>query len=324
MHIPALISDLAVMLITAGVITIIFKKINQPLVLGYILAGFLLSTYFPFFPTVVDTDTIETWSEIGIIFLMFHLGLEFNLHKLASVGNTAIITAIVEVTGILVLGFGAGRLLGFSVMDSIFLGGMLSMSSTTIIIKAFEELDLKKKKFTELVFGTLVIEDIVGIFMMVILSTISVSQNVSGGEVFASLSIMILYLVVWLVLGIYLLPTFLNKTIKLMNDEMLLIVSLGLCFGMVILADALGFSSALGAFLAGSLLAGTVHVERIEHLTKGVKDLFGAIFFLSVGMLVNPQTLVDYALPKNERRNHDSYRQKTTRKESGNILSIYF
>lgn len=297
MHIPALISDLAVMLITAGVITIIFKKINQPLVLGYILAGFLLSTYFPFFPTVVDTDTIETWSEIGIIFLMFHLGLEFNLHKLASVGNTAIITAIVEVTGILVLGFGAGRLLGFSVMDSIFLGGMLSMSSTTIIIKAFEELDLKKKKFTELVFGTLVIEDIVGIFMMVILSTISVSQNVSGGEVFASLSIMILYLVVWLVLGIYLLPTFLNKTIKLMNDEMLLIVSLGLCFGMVILADALGFSSALGAFLAGSLLAGTVHVERIEHLTKGVKDLFGAIFFLSVGMLVNPQTLVDYALP---------------------------
>ncbi len=297
MHIPALISDLAVMLITAGVITIIFKKINQPLVLGYILAGFLLSTYFPFFPTVVDTDTIETWSEIGIIFLMFHLGLEFNLHKLASVGNTAIITAIVEVTGILVLGFGAGRLLGFSVMDSIFLGGMLSMSSTTIIIKAFEELDLKKKKFTELVFGTLVIEDIVGIFMMVILSTISVSQNVSGGEVFASISIMILYLVVWLVLGIYLLPTFLNKTIKLMNDEMLLIVSLGLCFGMVILADALGFSSALGAFLAGSLLAGTVHVERIEHLTKGVKDLFGAIFFLSVGMLVNPQTLVDYALP---------------------------
>ena len=295
MHIPILISDLAVMLITAGLITILFKKIKQPLVLGYILAGFLISSYFPFFPTVVDTDSITTWSEIGIIFLMFHLGLEFNLHKLARVGSTAIITAIVEVIGILAVGFLAGRLLGFGVMDSVFLGGMLSMSSTTIIIKAFDELQLRGKKFTELVFGTLVIEDIVGIFMMVILSTISVSKNVTGGQVAGSLSLMILYLIIWLILGIYFLPTFLNRTIKLMNDEMLLIVSLGVCFGMVILANALGFSSALGAFLSGSLLAGTVHVERIEHLTKGVKDLFGAVFFLSVGMLVNPQTLVEYA-----------------------------
>lgn len=297
MHIPVLISDLAVMLITAGLITILFKKIKQPLVLGHILAGFLISSYFPFFPTVVDTDSITTWSEIGIIFLMFHLGLEFNLHKLARVGSTAIITAIVEVIGILAVGFLAGRLLGFGVMDSVFLGGMLSMSSTTIIIKAFDELQLRGKKFTELVFGTLVIEDIVGIFMMVILSTISVSKNVTGGQVAGSLSLMILYLIIWLILGIYFLPTFLNRTIKLMNDEMLLIVSLGVCFGMVILANALGFSSALGAFLSGSLLAGTVHVERIEHLTKGVKDLFGAVFFLSVGMLVNPQTLVEYAAP---------------------------
>ena len=297
MHIPVLISDLAVMLITAGLITILFKKIKQPLVLGYILAGFLISSYFPFFPTVVDTDSITTWSEIGIIFLMFHLGLEFNLHKLARVGSTAIITAIVEVIGILAVGFLAGRLLGFGVMDSVFLGGMLSMSSTTIIIKAFDELQLRGKKFTELVFGTLVIEDIVGIFMMVILSTISVSKNVTGGQVAGSLSLMILYLIIWLILGIYFLPTFLNRTIKLMNDEMLLIVSLGVCFGMVILANALGFSSALGAFLSGSLLAGTVHVERIEHLTKGVKDLFGAVFFLSVGMLGNPQTLVEYATP---------------------------
>ena len=239
MHIPALISDLAVMLITAGLITILFKKIKQPLVLGYILAGFLISSYFPFFPTVVDTENISTWSEIGIIFLMFHLGLEFNLHKLARVGSTAIITAIVEVAGILAMGYAAGRLLGFGTMDSIFLGGMLSMSSTTIIIKAFDELGLKKKKFTELVFGTLVIEDIAGIFMMVILSTISVSRHVSGGEVAKSLSMMILYLVIWLILGIYFLPTFLNKTIRIMNDEMLLIVSLGVCFGMVILAGAL-------------------------------------------------------------------------------------
>ena len=297
MHIPALIYDLAIMLITAGLITIVFKKIKQPLVLGYILAGFLISSYFPFFPTVVDTESIKTWSEIGIIFLMFHLGLEFNLHKLAQVGSTAIITAIVEVAGMILIGFGAGQLLGFGTMDSVFLGGMLSMSSTTIIIKAFDELNLKGKKFTELVFGTLVIEDIVGIFMMVILSTISVSQNVSGGEVVGSISVMVLYLIVWLVLGIYLIPTFLNKTIKFMNDEVLMIVSIGLCFGMVILANALGFSSALGAFLAGSLLAGTIHVEKVEHLTKGIKDLFGAVFFLSVGMMVNPETLVEYAIP---------------------------
>ncbi len=297
MHIPALIYDLAIMLITAGLITILFKKIRQPLVLGYILAGFLISTYFPFFPTVVDTESIKTWSEIGIIFLMFHLGLEFNLHKLAQVGSTAIITAMVEVAGMIVLGFGAGQLLGFGTMDSIFLGGMLSMSSTTIIIKAFDELNLKGKKFTELVFGTLVIEDIVGIFMMVILSTISVSQNVSGGEVVGSISIMVLYLIVWLVLGIYLLPTFLNKTIKFMNEEVLMIVSVGLCFGMVILANGLGFSSALGAFLAGSLLAGTIHAHKVEHLTKNIKDLFGAIFFLSVGMMVNPETLVEYIVP---------------------------
>lgn len=297
MHIPTLISDLAVMLITAGFATILFKKIKQPVVLGYILAGFLISSYFPFFPTVVDTENISTWSEIGIIFLMFHLGLEFNLHKMAQVGSTAIITVFVKITGTLLCGFAIGRVLGFGTMDSIFLGGMLSMSSTIITIKAFDELNLKKEKFTELVFGTLVIEDIVGVFMMVILSTISVSQNVSGSGVAVSLSLMLLYLVIWLILGIYFLPTLLNRTIGIMNDEMLLVTALGVCFGMVILANALGFSSALGAFLAGSLLAGTVHVERIENLTTGVKDLFGAVFFLSVGMMVNPETLVEYALP---------------------------
>ena len=297
MEIPALISDLAVMMLTAGVITILFKKLKQPLVLGYILAGFLISPYFPFYVTVVDTASIETWSEIGIIFLMFHLGLEFNLHKLAQVGSTAFITVIVEVAGIMLLGFTAGQMLRFGRMDSIFLGGMLCISSTTIIIKAFDELNLRKRKFTELVFGTLVVEDIVGIFMMVILSTISVSQNISGGDLAGSLLLMIFYLVAWLVLGIYFLPTFLNKTIKLMNDEMLLIVSAGFCFTMVLLANALGFSSALGAFLAGSFFAGTVHVERISQLTNGVKDLFGAVFFLSVGMMVDPSMLVEYIVP---------------------------
>ena len=296
MHIPTLISDLAVMMLTAGIITIIFKRIKQPLILGYILAGFLISPYFPLFTTVVDTQSIHTWSEIGIIFLMFHLGLEFNLHKLVSVGSTAIITTATGVAGMLGIGYTSGMLLGFGTMNSICLGGMLAMSSTTIIIKVFDELKIKEK-YTELVFGTLVIQDIVGIFMMVILSTISARQNISGVEIMGSLLLMVLYLIIWLVFGIYLLPTFFNKTIKLMNDEMLLVVSIGICFGMVLLADNLGFSTALGSFLAGSLLAGTVHVERVETLTKGVKDLFGAVFFISVGMMVQPEMIAKYIIP---------------------------
>ncbi len=296
MHIPTLISDLAVMLLTAGIITILFKKIKQPLILGYILAGFLISPYFPLFTTVADTTSIHTWSEIGIIFLMFHLGLEFNLHKLASVGSTAIITTVVGVTGMLGIGYMTGMLLGFGSMNSICLGGMLAMSSTTIIIKVFDELQIKEK-YTESVFGTLVIQDIVGIFMMVILSTVSASQNISGMEIMGSLLLMVLYLIIWLVFGIYLLPTFFNRTIKFMNDEMLLVVSVGICFGMVLLADWLGFSTALGAFLAGSLLAGTVHVEKVETLTKGVKDLFGAVFFISVGMMVEPSMIKKYIIP---------------------------
>ncbi|MGN0715695.1 MAG: cation:proton antiporter, partial [Anaerovoracaceae bacterium] len=297
MHIPAFISDLAVMMLTAGAITILFRKIKQPLILGYILAGFLTSPYFPLFMTVEDTEAIHIWSEIGIIFLMFHLGLEFNLHKLAQVGSTAIVTTIIEVAGMLAAGFGAGQLLGFGIMDSICLGGMLSMSSTTVIIKVFDELHLKGKKYTEMVFGTLVIQDIVGIFMMVILSTLSVRQNISGGQIVFSLGLMVLYLIIWLILGIYLLPTLLNRAIQYMNDEMLLVISVGICFGMVLLADWLGFSTALGAFLAGSLLAGTLHVERVEHLTKGVKDMFGAVFFLSVGMMVDPSMIARYAVP---------------------------
>ncbi|MBQ9980861.1 MAG: cation:proton antiporter [Oscillospiraceae bacterium] len=297
MHLPTLIKDLAIMLLTAGIVTVIFKKIKQPLVLGYILAGFLISPYIPFLPTVTDTESIHTWSEIGIIVLMFCLGLEFNLHKLAQVGGTAIITALVEVAGMLFLGFLVGQLMGWSTMNSIFLGGMLSMSSTTIIIKAFDEMNLRKKRFAELVFGTLVIEDIAGIFMMIVLSTISVSQSVAGAELAVKLLLLVLYLVIWLILGILIVPTLLNKAADSMTDEILLILSLGICFGMVLLANALGFSSALGAFLAGSLLAGTKFAERVEHVSKGVKDLFGAVFFLSVGMMVAPASLAKYIVP---------------------------
>ena len=297
MHLPELISDLAIMLLTAGVVTVIFKKIKQPLVLGYIVAGFLIGPYMPFFFTVADSASISTWSEIGVIVLMFGLGLEFNLHKLAQVGGTAIITALTEVGGMLLIGFGVGQLLGWGIMDSVFLGGMLSMSSTTIIIKAFDELGVRNQGFAQLVFGTLVIEDIAGIFMMIILSTLSVSQSISGGALAMKLALLVLYLALWLILGIYLLPTLMNKATPLMNDETLLVSSLGICFGMVLLANALGFSSALGAFMAGSLLAGTVHAERVEHLTSGVKDLFGSVFFLSVGMMLDPAMIVKYIVP---------------------------
>lgn len=297
MHLPELISDLAIMLLTAGVVTVIFKKIKQPLVLGYIVAGFLIGPYMPLFFTVADSASISTWSEIGVIVLMFGLGLEFNLHKLAQVGGTAIITALTEVGGMLLIGFGVGQLLGWCIMDSVFLGGMLSMSSTTIIIKAFDELGVRNQGFAQLVFGTLVIEDIAGIFMMIILSTLSVSQSISSGALAMKLALLVLYLALWLILGIYLLPTLMNKATPLMNDETLLVSSLGICFGMVLLANALGFSSALGAFMAGSLLAGTVHAERVEHLTSGVKDLFGSVFFLSVGMMLDPAMIVKYIVP---------------------------
>lgn len=294
---PKLISDLAIMLLTAGVVAVLFKRFKLPLVLGYILAGFLVGPYMPWFFTVADESSIETWSEIGIIVLMFGLGLEFNLHKLASVGGTAIITALTEVFGMLVLGYLVGQAMGWGMMDSIFLGGMLSMSSTTIIIKAFDELGVRQESFAQLVFGTLVIEDIAGIFMMIILSTVSVSKNISGVDLALQLGLLVLYLALWLILGIYILPTLLRKAERYMNDESLLLASLGICFGMVLLADALGFSSALGAFLAGSLLAGTVHAERVEHLTSGVKDLFGSVFFLSVGMMLDPAMIVRYIVP---------------------------
>ena len=297
MHLPELITDLAIILLTGGVVTVLFKKLNQPLVLGYIAAGFLIGPYMPLFFTVADAEAISTWSEIGIIILMFCLGLEFNLHKLMRVGGTAFITALTEVLGMLLLGYAVGRAMGWASMDSVFLGGMLSMSSTTIIIKAFDELGVSKENYAQLVFGTLVVEDIAGIFMMIILSTVSVSQSVSGPALAMKLGLLVLYLAVWLLLGIYLLPTLLKKTVDFMNDETLLVVSLGLCFGMVLLADALGFSSALGAFLSGSLLAGTVHSERIEHLTSGVKDLFGAVFFISVGMMLDPAMVLKYILP---------------------------
>ena len=295
MHLPHMITDLAVMLLTAGFVTILFKKINQPLILGYILAGFLISPYFPMFFNVEDIASIDLWSEIGVIVLMFYIGLEFNLLKLTQMGGTAVTSALVKILGVILTGMFAGHLLGLSTFNCIFLGCMLSISSTAVIQKSFEEMGIKNEKYAQLVMGTLIIEDILAIFILITLSTISVSQNVSGSELVLSLMMMLCYLVVWLLLGVYTLPAFLNRVIGLMTDEMLLILSLGVCFGMVLIANFLGFSAELGAFLAGSLLAGTIHAERIEHITKGVKDMFVSIFFLSVGMMVDPSAIVAYA-----------------------------
>lgn len=296
-HLATLITDLALLLIVAGITTLLCKRLKQPTVIGYILAGFLIGPVVDFVPTVGDMTNIDLWAEIGVIFLMFALGLEFSLHKLASVGSTSFITAFVEVPGMLLTGFIAGKLLGWDTMNSIFLGGMLSMSSTMITIKAVEDLGMKERRFTRLAVGTLVVEDIVAIFLMVVLSTVAVSQGVSGGELAGTIAQLLFYLVLWLLLGIYLLPSFLKKVEPLLSDETLLVVSLGVCFGMVWLADAIGFSAALGAFLAGSILAGTSMQERIEHLVTPCKDLFGAVFFVSVGLKVDPAMLAEYLVP---------------------------
>jgi len=293
-HISHFIVDLALILVTAGVVTVIFKKINQPVALGYILAGFLISPNFLLLPTATDIENIDLWADIGIIFLMFALGLEFSFHNIAKVGGSAIITALVVMGSMITVGYGVGSALGWSTMDSVFLGSMLSMSSTMIIMKAYDEMNLKSHPFAQLTLGALVIEDIVGVFMMIILTAVSVSQGVSGGALAGEIGMMLLVLVVILCVGIYVVPTLLNKVKEDVNDEILMIVSLGFCFLMVVICINAGFSEALGAFLAGSILAGTSLGERIEHLVKPLKDLFGAVFFVSVGMLIEPDMLLKY------------------------------
>ncbi|WP_029284127.1 cation:proton antiporter [Pedobacter sp. R20-19] len=297
MHLPDLIADLGLILAAAGITTLIFKKIKQPLVLGYILAGLLVGPHLDFFPSVKDTKNINIWGEIGVIFLLFSLGLEFSFKKLVKVGGSASVTAIVEVVFMLLIGFSAGKLMGWKTMDSIFLGGILSVSSTTIIIRAFEELGVKHKKFAGLVFGVLIVEDLVAILLLVLLSTLAVSQQFAGSEMLISILKLAFFLVLWFLGGIFLIPTFLKATRKLMNDETMLVVSLALCLVMVLLAVKVGFSPALGAFIMGSILAETTQAEKIEHLTKSVKDLFAAVFFVSVGMLIDPKILIDYSIP---------------------------
>ena len=296
-HLEPLISDLGLILMTAGIAVLIFKKLKQPLVLGYLIAGFLAGTHFDFFPSVTDVKSVEVWAEIGVIFLLFSLGLEFSFKKLMKVGGTASINAMTQIITMVIVGYLVGRWMGWRQMDSIFLGVILSISSTTIILKTFDELGVKSQKFAGIVIGSLIVQDIVAILMMVLLSTVAASQQFSGMELLQSVLKLVFFLTAWFVGGIFFIPTLLKKAKHLLTDEMMLIISLALCLMMVILAANVGFSPALGAFIMGSIIAETTQAEHIEHLVKPVKDLFAAVFFVSVGMLIDPNTLYTHAWP---------------------------
>ena len=292
-----MIQDLALILVVAGVVTLVFKKLKQPLVLGYIVAGFLVSPHMPYTASVVDKEDIHDWADIGVMFLLFSLGLDFSFKKILKMGASPIISVTCIIFAMSMLGIIVGHIFGWSKMDCIFLGGMLAMSSTTIIYKAFDDLGLRQQQFAGLVMSVLILEDILAIVMMVMLSAIAGGNSPDGSQMLASIAKIVFFLVLWLVVGIFAIPLFLRSVRKLINAEVLLIVSLGLCCAMAVFSTKVGFSSAFGAFIMGSILAETVEAERIEKLVDPVKNLFGAVFFVSVGMLVDPQILIDYALP---------------------------
>ena len=290
-------SDLALILICAGFMTLLFKSLKQPIVLGYIVAGFLASPNMPYMPSVTDMHGIHLWSEIGVVFLLFALGLEFSFKKILKMGAAPIVAAMAIILCMMYVGSLTGHLFGWSDMDCIYLGGMLAMSSTTIIFKAFDDMGLRQNRFAGLVLSVLIIEDILAIVLMVMLSTLAVSKEFEGTQMLTSILQLGFFLVLWFVVGIYLIPLFLRKAKPLMNDETMLITALALCFGMVVFASAVGFSAAFGAFVMGSILAETVEAQKIEHLVAPVKNLFGAIFFVSVGMMVDVALIIEYIVP---------------------------
>ena len=296
-EIPNLIEDLALILVVAGIVTLVFKKLKQPLVLGYIVAGFLVSPHMPYIMSVVDKGDIHTWADIGVMFLLFSLGLDFSFKKILKMGMAPVIAALTIIFSMMTLGILVGHSFGWNRMDCIFLGGMLAMSSTTIIYKAFDDLGLRQQRFASLVMSVLILEDVLAIVMMVMLSAIASGNNPDGGEMLGSILKIGFFLVLWFVVGIFLIPLFFRKTRKLMNSETMVIVALGLCCLMAVLSTKVGFSSAFGAFVMGSIIAETVEADKIIKLVEPVKNLFGAIFFVSVGMLVEPKVLVDYAVP---------------------------
>ena len=290
----SLVRDLAVILISAGVFTILSKALKQPLILGYILAGVLVGPHVDFFASISSKEAVEQWSDLGVIFMMFGLGLEFSFKKLLKVGSGPIVTALLKAAGVFVIGYVTGQALGWKIMESIFLGGLLSMSSTAVVLKSYDDMGLKGKPYASLVFGTLVVEDLIAILLMVLLSTMAVSNNFEGSEMLLNLGKLLFFLILWFLVGIYVIPTLFKKARKYISDEILLIVSVGLCFGMVTLAIGAGYSSALGAFLMGSILAETIESEHISKLLSPVKDLFSAIFFVSVGMMLDPAVIAEH------------------------------
>ena len=296
-ELPHLVKDLALILVVAGIVTIVFKKLKQPLVLGYVVAGFLVSPHMPYIMSVADRADISTWGDIGVMFLLFSLGLDFSFKKILKMGASPIISTCSIVFCMMMLGIVTGHLFGWSRMDSIFLGGMLAMSSTTIIYKAFDDLGLRQQRFAGLVMSVLILEDILAIVMMVMLSAIANGSNPDGGQMIGSLMKIGFFLILWFVVGIFLIPLMLRSMRKFINNETLLIMALGLCCAMAVLSTKVGFSSAFGAFVMGSILAETIEAERIIKVVEPVKNLFGAVFFVSVGMLVDPAILVEYSWP---------------------------
>lgn len=295
LNINLLINDLALILVLAAIASLVFKLLKQPAVLGYIVAGFLASPHFAFLPSVSSHENIEFWAQIGIIVLLFSLGLEFSFKKLLKVGGTAVLTALIIVVGMMGSGYLVGKLLGLDAINSIFLGGMISMSSTTIIIKALDDLNLRQHKFVPGVFAVLVVEDLFAVVLMVMLSSIAVHKSVSGEEMVQTVLLLVLFLVMWFTVGVFLIPTIFKRLHRYITDELMLIIAMGLCFLMAVLALKAGYSLALGAFIMGSILAGTTEAERIEHIITPVKNLFGAVFFISVGMLVDPTVMTQNA-----------------------------
>lgn len=296
-ELPELVKDLALILVVAGAVTLIFKKLKQPLVLGYIVAGFLVSPHMPYTMSVMDSADVKTWADIGVIFLLFSLGLDFSFKKIIKMGAAPVIAACTIIFCMMLLGVSAGKMFGWGQMDCIFLGGMLAMSSTTIIYKAFDDLGLRQQRFAGLVMSVLILEDILAIVMMVMLAAVAGGTSPDGGQMLRSMLSIGFFLILWFVVGIFLIPMMLRNVRKLINDETLLVVSLGLCCLMAVISTQVGFSSAFGAFVMGSILAETVEADKIIKLVEPVKNLFGAIFFVSVGMLVEPKILVEYAVP---------------------------
>ena len=296
-ELPDIIKDLALILVVAGMVTIVFKRLKQPLVLGYIVAGFVVSPHMPYTMSVVDRENIQTWADIGVIFLLFSLGLDFSFKKILRMGVSPIIATSTIIFCMMLSGVLVGNLFGWARMDCLFLGGMLAMSSTTIIYKAFDDLGMRQQHFANVVMSVLILEDILAIVMMVMLAAVAGGNNPDGGQMLGSVGRIGFFLILWFVVGIFAIPLFLRSVRKLANNETLLIIALGLCCAMSVLSSQVGFSSAFGAFVMGSILAETIEADKIIKLVEPVKNLFGAVFFVSVGMLVDPGVLVEYALP---------------------------